>query len=76
MRISAYINSLVETIIPIGSVITVTGGMDDDGYYIASCGDKTGMVPANFIQEIELRDKELITRLTNKVVAIVGCTSN
>ena len=41
--------------------------MDIDGYYTASYNDNTGKVPANFIQEIELLDGKLMSRLAHQV---------
>lgn len=51
-----------------GSVISVVGEMDENGYYTATYNNKKGIVPANFIQEIELLDADLISRLSYKVI--------
>lgn len=41
--------------------------MDENGYYTASHQNSSGKVPANFVQEIELFDEELISRITSQV---------
>lgn len=45
--------------------------MDENGYYRASYNDRVGKVPANFIQEIEVYDEELINRVTNQVTMFI-----
>ena len=48
----------------------VIGEMNDQGYYIARYNGQEGVVPANFIQEIQVKDaKYLINRasLMNEV---------
>lgn len=51
----------------VGSIIHVSGEMDESGYYHASFNSARGLVPANFVQEIEVHDQELIGRVLNKV---------
>lgn len=41
--------------------------MDDNGYYLASFGGETGLVPANFVQEAEVSDMCIRERLFNQV---------
>ena len=41
--------------------------MDNNGYYTAVYQNSKGMIPANFVQEIEVQDEDLMTRLTNQV---------
>ena len=41
--------------------------MDENGYYHASYNSNDGLVPANFVQEIEVQDEELISRVMNQV---------
>lgn len=50
-----------------GTLVTVYGEMDEKGYYKASCGGILGMLPANFIQEVDVHDETLISRLLNEV---------
>ena len=50
-----------------GSVIAVHGDMDDNGYYMATFEGKTGLVPANFIQEMKMDDKKAHKRLLDQV---------
>lgn len=53
----------------LGSIILVLGLMDDNGYYTAVYQNSKGIIPANFVQEIEVRDEDLMTRLANQVKA-------
>lgn len=55
----------------IGTVVTVFGEMDEKGYYTASCNGTLGILPANFIQEVDLHDEKLIGRLMKQVRIIV-----
>lgn len=57
----------------IGSIVIVSGEMDENGYYNASYNDIFGIIPANFIQEIELHDQNLISRLINQVNSSYNC---
>ena len=41
--------------------------MDSEGYYTARFGGRTGRVPANFIQEVEVTDPMSKGRLFNQV---------
>lgn len=50
----------------LGSIVTVMGEMEN-GYYTASYNNTMGIVPANFVQEIEICDEELIGRLIKQV---------
>lgn len=44
--------------------------MDEKGYYTATYDSMVGIVPANFIQEIDLYDEKLIDRLKSKVKTV------
>ena len=41
--------------------------MDENGYYCASFGGVSGLVPANFVQEAEVSDFNIRERLFNQV---------
>ena len=41
--------------------------MDENGYYCASFGGVSGLVPANFVQEAEVSDFSIRERLFNQV---------
>ena len=51
----------------VGDVVCVEGEMDDNGYYRASFGGHTGLLPANFIQETEVVNQMTRERLVNQV---------
>ena len=51
----------------VGWIISVVGEMDENGYYNASYNSTEGLVPANFVQEIEIYDEELISRVAHQV---------
>ena len=46
--------------------------MDEDGYYHASFGGVSGLVPANFVQESEVTDFSTRERLFNQVSRLVA----
>ena len=50
-----------------GDVLAVHGEMDSMGYYTASFGNQTGLVPANFVQEMDIQDQRMRERLFNQV---------
>lgn len=52
----------------VGDVVCVEGEMDEDGYYHASFGGITGLLPANFIQETEVANVSTRERLFNQVL--------
>ena len=47
--------------------------MDNEGYYMASFEGKTGRVPANFIQEVDVADPVMKNRLFNQVIITLVC---
>lgn len=47
------------------------GDMNESGYYLASFGGKSGLVPANFIQEAEVTDLAMRERLFNQVIKLL-----
>lgn len=51
----------------IGAVIAVHGAMDSNGYYMATFEGCTGLVPANFVQEVEITNEDARQRLFNQV---------
>ena len=54
----------------VGDVVCVEGDMDENGYYHASFGGLTGLLPANFIQETEIANLTTRERLFNQVFCI------
>ena len=50
--------------------------MDSNGYYTAVYQNSKGMIPANFVQEIEVQDENLMTRLTSQVKPIQAKLAN
>lgn len=54
-----------------GAIIAVHGDMDDSAYYSATFEGRTGLVPANFVQELALADLGARQRLFDQVS---GCT--
>ena len=51
----------------IGDVIAVTGEMDSDGYYNGIFEGRRGLVPAKFLEEMDVKNKEVQQRLLNQV---------
>jgi len=51
----------------IGAVIAIHGAMDSNGYYMATFEGCTGLVPANFVQEVEITNEDARQRLFNQV---------
>ena len=49
----------------------VEGEMDESGYYQASFGGLTGLLPANFIQETEVVNPTTRERLFNQVLSLL-----
>ena len=45
--------------------------MDENGYYYASFGGESGLVPANFVQETEVADFTTRERLFNQVHTLI-----
>ncbi len=48
--------------------------MDADGYYTAQFEGKTGRVPANFIQEVDVSDPAMKNRLFSQVRKMIVAT--
>lgn len=48
-------------------MIAVHGAMDSSGYYTATFGGQTGLVPANFVQEVEVANPDTRQRLFDQV---------
>lgn len=49
-----------------GTIVLVVGEMDDQGYYTACHSNSEGLVPANFVQEIDVKDKNgLLSRVSD-----------
>lgn len=55
---------------PLGAVLAVYGNMDAEGYYTAKFEGQIGRVPANFIQEVDVSDPVMKSRLFNQVHSI------
>ena len=56
----------------LGDVIAVVGQMNSNGYYTAIFDGKHGLVPASFVEEMKLSDKEAEQRLLNQVSKLKG----
>ena len=48
-------------------MIAVHGAMDSSGYYTATFGGQMGLVPANFVQEVEVANPDTRQRLFDQV---------
>lgn len=59
----------LELCVTTGAVIAVHGQMDENAYYTATFDGKRGLVPANFVQEIEVDNESAQQRLINQVSA-------
>lgn len=51
----------------VGDVISVVGEMNVSGYYTAEFEGRRGLVPAAFVQEMNIDDKDAQYRLLNQV---------
>ena len=51
-----------------GAIIAVEGNVDDSGFYRGSFQGKKGLVPAGFVQEMEVEDKKQRMRLLNQTL--------
>ena len=52
-----------------GAIIAVRGSVNDDGFYRGSFEGKTGLVPAGFVQEMEVEDSQQRKRLLNQTLS-------
>lgn len=52
-----------------GAILAVQGGVDDNGFYLGSFEGKKGLVPANFVQEMEVEDSQQRKRLLNQTLS-------
>ena len=50
-----------------GDVVNVIGKMNSDGYYYVQFNDRQGLVPANFLEEMKIKDPAIKQRLRNQV---------
>ena len=50
-----------------GDVVNVIGKMNSDGYYYVQFNDRQGLVPANFLEEMNIKDPAIKQRLRNQV---------
>ena len=57
-------------------MLKVIGEMNELGYYTALFNGEVGLVPANFVQEIDILDNGIIGRVTNQVRNLEQSTSN
>lgn len=46
--------------------------MDENGYYTAVHQNHRGIIPANFVQEIDLHDEDVISRLAHQVIIYIA----
>ena len=53
-----------------GDVIAVISDMDSAGYYTAVFEGRCGLIPASFVQEMQMSDKDALHRLLNQVGGI------
>lgn len=58
-----------------GAILAVQGGVDENGFYLGSFEGKTGLVPANFVQEMEVEDSQQRKRLLNQTLSRPHLTS-
>ena len=52
-----------------GDIIAVKGNVDDNGFYCGSFKGETGLVPAGFVQEMDIEDCEQHKRLLNQTLS-------
>jgi len=51
----------------LGTIVVVLGEMNSQGYYTAWHNNQEGLVPANFIQEIEVKDTQALMNRSSHV---------
>lgn len=49
-----------------GDVLEVMGEMDESGFYQAALNSSSGLVPVNFVEEVDVRDPSARSRLYNQ----------
>ena len=59
----------------VGAILAVQGGVDENGFYLGSFEGKTGLVPANFVQEMKVEDSQQRKRLLNQTLSRPHLTS-
>ena len=52
-----------------GAIIAVEGSINDEGFYCGCFQGKRGLVPAGFVQEMEVEDSEQRKRLLNQTLS-------
>lgn len=65
-----WVNShcFIYTVVVAGALIAVYGEVNEEGFYRASFQGKTGLIPAGFVQEMEIEDSQQRKRLMNQTL--------
>ena len=58
-----------------GDILEVTGEMDESGFYHAALNSSAGLVPVNFVEEVDVRDQSARSRLYNQRLGPVEVNS-
>lgn len=53
-----------------GDVVNVIGDMNADGYYHVEFNDQQGLVPAHFLEEVNVKNATIKRRLRNQVTTL------
>ena len=53
-----------------GDVVNVIGDMNSDGYYHVQFNSNQGLVPAHFLEEVNIKNTTIKRRLRNQVTAL------
>ena len=53
-----------------GDVVNVIGDMNSDGYYHVQFNDRQGLVPAHFLEEVNIKNTTIKQRLRNQVTSL------
>lgn len=59
-----------------GDVIAISGDMNENGMYLAESDGRKGLIPANFVEELDINDPMCKSRLINKVATTGVATSS
>ena len=53
-----------------GDIVNVIGDMNSDGYYRVKFNDRQGLVPAHFLEEMNIKNSAIKRRLRNQVTTL------
>ena len=56
-----------------GDVVKVVGDMNSDGYYHVQFNNRQGLVPAHFLEEMNIKNATIKRRLHNQVIILQIC---